>query len=391
MKTMFATLLSASILIGCASTPDYDIYYHLPKSMIDVEVTRALSCTDDNHLVEASSADIKARHIANKAKLHEINPKKLAHWFADSDITFEFYEDRRLKSVNSVNEGKGKEILASAFSLLPMASLGIINNKNANKTQLEKLCAAIKGPASPALQPQTNGQGNNPKAGAVAGAGDKADADDKKPKVRTATLKFIGTRDLSADQNDSPLVLISTADTRATQLRLAFAISQSGADEKTALMTLKNLIGSASAKISIDEGTLKPTETKTTKHQLIIQKTAAATVNASIEINGTILAVTGPKVFEVAGTGTYRLPIPQAAFFGGNEFELTLEGNGAVTKLSYKISSNAEGAFASGLAFDAATSGATYTQKAAEAKARAELLVAQQRIVVCQADPENCK
>jgi hypothetical protein len=87
-------------------------------------------------------------------------------------------------------------------------------------------------------------------------------------------------------------------------------------------------------------------------------------------------------------SATYKLPIPKAALFGKQTFTLAVSEAGAVTSVGYGKTSATAGVLN---ALGAIAAPETTAAKAAELKAEADLIAQQQRLVICQTKPSDCK
>lgn len=375
MKIILAALSSVPILIACASTPNVDLQYYHAKTEIDVEVTRTLAC-QGNELVEASVAEITTKHIADRSNPASINPAKLAGWFADSNMTLELHPDGRLKGINTSSTGKGGEIIKSAASLA--TSLAGLAFDGGGAPDMKDVCDAIAQLNPPALKKDGDGAA--------------------KSKHPTAIIIYEGKMTVEPKKHQSAQ-LKPSAKSIPTRTKLN--------DILTGRYSLDDYIGTLSLYLSIKNlAEEEPCNAQReriiiecpTPHNLAtpphleLQKTQIGTTYIEAD-NGKGYNVTlseGEDII-VAGTEPYYLPIPKAKLFGGNEFELAIDESGAVTKVGYKTTSGANAAIGAGSTIQSATSGSTYLEKAAAAKAKADLLAHERRIAVCQTSPEDCK
>jgi hypothetical protein len=77
--------------------------------------------------------------------------------------------------------------------------------------------------------------------------------------------------------------------------------------------------------------------------------------------------------------------------FGGQSFTLNLAQSGALEKVSYSADTGAnQAAGALGSIVDV-LNGSTAAEKAAQYKSEADLIVQQQRVILCVKDNANCK
>jgi hypothetical protein len=86
----------------------------------------------------------------------------------------------------------------------------------------------------------------------------------------------------------------------------------------------------------------------------------------------------------------YKLPMPKPVLFGKESFGASFSDSGALMSLQYASNIGAGQALS---VINAALTGAEgeTAQKAAAAKAEADLIAQQQRVVQCKANPSSCK
>lgn len=85
---------------------------------------------------------------------------------------------------------------------------------------------------------------------------------------------------------------------------------------------------------------------------------------------------------------TYTLPIPKAALFGKQNISLVLSDAGAVTSIGYGKTVGISGALN---AMGTLANTQTAATEAADAKAQADLIAQQQRVMLCRTKPDQCK
>ena len=99
------------------------------------------------------------------------------------------------------------------------------------------------------------------------------------------------------------------------------------------------------------------------------------------------------RTLTVPAPGAWRLPLPAAILLGRQDMSLTLSDAGAVTSLHYG-KSGASAGLAAGFYAGAASLAAgapTPSDAVAALKAQSDLIVQQQRLLLCQARPADCK
>jgi len=109
-------------LTGCASIPDVE-YSYLPSKMTAVATaTQTVSCSPDlqSHFILNTatlsqpiySADLQS--VPRRISIRRIEGTFAS--FADSDVSFQFYDDGRLKGINQNTIGEGETIIKSVVS-----------------------------------------------------------------------------------------------------------------------------------------------------------------------------------------------------------------------------------------------------------------------------------
>jgi hypothetical protein len=126
ISKLFRALCMSVILTGCSSIPDVQYNYYFAKSETSVTVAQAISCdaSRTNLIVTSTSSGPTMAYSADTASMHSINVRDIEgefHTFVDSDATFGFYDDGRLKTINQNTTGQGEAVIKSAVSLATTA------------------------------------------------------------------------------------------------------------------------------------------------------------------------------------------------------------------------------------------------------------------------------
>ncbi len=87
---------------------------------------------------------------------------------------------------------------------------------------------------------------------------------------------------------------------------------------------------------------------------------------------------------------TYKLSLPAPAWFGKENFALTLADDGSITKVEYGEVNGTADLLTAMTAIAQSQQPQTSEQKAAVAQGKADLIYQQQRLVVCQTNPKGC-
>jgi hypothetical protein len=304
-----------------------------------MRVIRTLACDASNStIVVANSAMPAIVHSADRSELYHIDLSKLKGWFSDTDVKFELSEDGRLKSVNATTTGEGETILKTAISigLAAAVMMGFDGGRDYTKE-----CALIK------------------KA-----AGDKP-----------LTITYEGAVDPTKQASDSQL-LKPEAPTEFYATELASAI------------------GGVCAFVDGTVAATVPAQYAAQNSDVSVQARQPGLVNIGVTA-GTTDGCKGTDVWKgqlpVAQFGqAYQLPMPKPILFGKEGFGASFSDSGALTSLQYTSNTGAGQALN---VINTALTGAEgeTAQKAAAARAEADLIAQQQRVVQCKANPSSCK
>ena len=103
--------LGALIITGCATMPDAEIGYYLPKSTVKITVTQTANCTDVNNPLVLTDAAFAPAYSADHSKRKTLNIDDLDTTFTSGDAAFTFTKDGRLMTFNSTATGVGKDVI----------------------------------------------------------------------------------------------------------------------------------------------------------------------------------------------------------------------------------------------------------------------------------------
>lgn len=341
MEKLVACILVAALLGACSTLPDVEYGYYLTKSQVNVSVTQTLDCTaDQTALIVVNTATVTPVYSADTAKgLYHIKVKDVEGGFApfaDSEMSFSFFDDGRLKSINQSTTGQGETVIKNVVSLA--SALG--GGPPPVKGKTLPICDKIK----------SAGQG------------------------KPVSLVYSGTFDLAANLGRILPLGVAPAS------RKLFA--DLGVDPVTSRMQLQ--VGTAPA----DDARAKYLGTDSSSDYVPLTLQSTADVRVDVTASGSsiwtgTISVPLPK--------TYVLPILKAALFGKQSFSLTLSDSGAITTVDFAKNSGAAGALSAGTAVATAAVPETPAAKAADLKGQADLIAQQQRLARCQATPAQCQ
>ena len=338
-------LCVTALLAGCSSVPNVAYNYYFAKSQTSLAVAQTISCDPTKQqliIVTTASAPAMA-YSADTSRAHTIKIRDIEgefHTFVDSDASFGFYDDGRLKNINQFTTGQGEAVIKSAVSLATTAiPFGL------------KPAAAIETPPCKTIDQWGSGGGAD--------------------KVPSVNISYATSFDITQ------------------KLGKSFTIPRVEASGELYDQLKKNL-----PPIEVSIGRAQPIGSRASYTPVV------ASQDQVIELALQNTADVEIKIFSAhkpiwAGTviapmpGGYTLPIPRGALFGKQNFTLTLSEAGAIQAIDYGKLSGASGALNAAQAV-AGAGPQIISNQAADVKAQADLIAQTQRLARCQASPATC-
>lgn len=334
LKTRAA--LVGVVLLGtaCAHTPNVSLGYYLPRSEIHLKVDRVLACNTANQVVEVVSVTPTPRFVADRDRWQWVSIANVDGSFADADLKFEFYDDGRLKAVNASTTGKGEDILKSAISLI-----GLVAFDGVREADLAS-CKTIR---------------------RLAG------------KTKTLTLTYEGTIEIRGDGSVPLEPIVSSA---AVHKDLEDGIGGVCAVVEKAIQSDAPTMGEASNGAMLT---------------LVQPGAATITVNSGGKNKGCMQSMHwAGKVLAPQFGKEYQLPIPKAAMFGKQTFELAVGESGTLSSVKYGKETGANQALTV-LSTALPAFQTTTAEQTAEANEEADKIKALSRLARCRAEPDKCE
>lgn len=349
MRRLALGASTVALLGACSTIPDVEYRYYPARMTLTVSVTQAVSCSADGTTISVGNAPAAAPAYASdlsKAaftiKVRDIGGS--FRTFADTENTFNFTEDGRLVSVNQSTTGQGETAIKSAVTL----AAALIGGGGPPPAA----------PAAPAA-PVTTACATISKLGGT-----------DKP----VTLTYGKIIDYAQTDKDTPYDLDIAPASKAIYSLIQSSSPLNSLPKLAVIIDKPTPISSAVAIVS--SGSDIPLTLQNTANVKIEFTSAGATYASS--------NVVAPM------SGTYTVPIPKAALFGKQSFQLTLTDSGAIKTIDYGTLSGATGALNAANSV-ATTAEPSATTQAASVKAQADLIVQQQRLVRCQTKPAACE
>ena len=327
--------------VGCAHTPDVTMQYYLSAAKVTFKVTRTIACdAANNKVISTGDATPTVQHYADRdAEVQTVAIAPLKSLFANTDVKFEFYEDGRLKGINESTTGQGENILKTALSIasaLRTRSAGL-ETKDAAADCAAILKVGKQSPISLVYQGEVK-------------------------------VEKTGKQKLEGDS--------------MTKGYLAL-LPKGAVDDVCAVVDQKKV-----------EHATAPVKYAKQDGDVLVPMRQPAYVGIRIAASSNPDCSEGDTIWEgrvLAGQKgePYFLPIPKAVMFGKQTFNLAVGESGAVTLIQYATE------VGTGQVLNVISSGLDMlqnedTKRANAARAEADLIAAQQRLVKCRADPKNC-
>jgi len=309
-------IVLSSMLVGCAGLPDnVELGYYLAQSSFELTVTQTASCTSNGLPILASAANVTSKSFKDPRSFHTLNISNLDGSFSNGDVTMEFYNDGRLKGINSTSKGQGSEIIKGEMSIT-QSLFSIMLDPSLTTTELAEKEATEE---------------------------EKKEAEKEAIKRACDTKKTIGKQ--------KHLTIIQKAQIKFNN------------GSRTGGVTLKRegLSDEVFSKVTPIFG-MPPVYDFSTTQQNSVCGFACGKPSNDVELLelrfGAIVALnvnfgdkhSGKQEFtlNVPQLGEpYWVPIPKARMFGSNRFELALNEGGQVTKIKYGKDSGTAAAFGS--------------------------------------------
>lgn len=365
-------------VIGCASTPDLTVRYYPTKTSYNVEVTRSLACNNQNPL-SVNNVKFTSINSADHETPYFINIKNLDGKMANTSITFDFYSDGRIKGINSSSEGKGKEIIESSFKVLKSITSGGLQSLSQTED-----CDYIK-----------KHGGKNEVLTLVY---DQSYTDLESGLFKSIEPTFASRAHHEKLNDTFGNVFINFS--KIINPHTSCPVQIKGQNHKCSLYIQSKLNECSSKSTGDEKAACLKKLTTTQEHDseygeyLILRDPGQ--VNAIVSVCNTHdNCKPEGKLTEVeliaSQTGyVYEVPIPKAAVFGGQKFQIALDEFGSMSKLKYDKDTGIGQALNATDSFLQNFQKQTDAEKLLEIKTRADLIAQQERLAQCEADSSNC-
>ena len=357
--SVLASLIVAT-LTGCASTPQVDVRYYLPKSILKLELVRTLACDSNDNVVFVSTVIPTELHVSDREDGHTISLKSLDGPLSHSNSTFELYDDGRLKAINAKSTGQGASIIRSALSLISDTS--------------------SFSPFSVQPPTVTNGKPSTQKRAC------EYIREWGKGKTKVMTLKFEGN--FEPTEEDSRTCTLNSS--------LQPTIDSQHHADQLALFIGPVTVTGEPLKEDCEPNCVPIEYVKDNRTEVTLKMREPAPIKVSVlmgVLGEHITAQSWSGIFPISQCGNeYEIPIPRAPLFGERTINLSVGPSGSVQKIAYTKKTGVGEAIGIGqhITNEFGTV-ARSRERLSLLKLRADLIAAQQRLAKCVAEPETCR
>lgn len=359
------SIIAVLAFSGCVSTPKVKLGYYLPKTEASVRFVRTVTCRGvQPYSVVEGFVDVE--HSADKGAWYPLQTSDLIGRMSNSELKLDFYPGRRLKSVNSSYAGQG-EAIAKSMALLILPRPGF------SASSAGSACQYLKDYGEKGVLTLTY----------------------------SAKLNFVPQGDGSVKADN-----VINAKTKHV---IAGAVIDPDPESKLHHMELHGDLGEICLNASVNAPVHFPVTDSdgkvisTYSDGVVINAREPSTLSATFfawrvdpeKPNAPACSaehhpfMTKTALFADAG-GDYRIPIPRARAFGESVVDLQFDESGALAGVKYGSKSGAAGA-GNALTTFADHFMPTDALVATRLKNEADVIAAQQRLLKCRLNPEECK
>lgn len=355
MKKLFSIFAVLS-MSGCASLPDGQLTYFLPKSSAVVTVTQTVSCKDVSSPTVVTSAAVKEMVTADHTRFGTLDIGDIDRFYASGDMDISYTEDGRLQGINSKSSGSGEKVVSAVLSL---TALG--------KTVLKSENLVDPAAEEPEATPVTKA------CGLINDIAGKDKSKNQKPLtlIRVATINFDSANPYVTDISD-------------------FFIKDIPAPVYTKLLPVIGELSIVDESVTVPTNDGLPFRNAQTKAKLKLVEPSVYQSSVFMQSDLAEDRIKLQSVMVPQWGREYDLPIETPPLFGENNIVLELYSSGKIKKLKYGAVNGAE-AFGNAAQTLSDSLNKTDVEKAKELKDKSDLIVQQQRFVKCLDNPTDCK
>ena len=353
--------LAMITLSGCAKIPEATLTYFLPKAEVKVTIKQDVDCTDESNPLVTTELEFNNVYSADPSKRKTLDISNIDTFYSHGDIDISFTKDGRLTGLNSTVTGDGSEIIKVVSTIADVAGIpGLDIFPLADDATLWRRAIrdeSISGPIRPIEETNPIEEACK-EINRVAG---------KQPLSLTSEAVIPFTKEVVV--GDLPVVLTKYS--------------------KSFYDSIKYILGDFKFSVSKTESGA-PVLTNSSSNESVVLVRPAMTSIEVIRIIGGETGTSFSAEVPVPQWGEeYSVPIPTPPLFGKNNISLKLYDSGTINQLKYGSVDDVK-ELSSALSTLHEKLDLTAEEKAKLLKAEADLIVQQQRLAKCRANPEAC-
>ncbi|WP_424830197.1 hypothetical protein [Ruegeria sp.] len=367
--------LALLMLSSCTKIPDASTKYYLTKSSLRLDVSRAVNCSAGNQVEVANAVNPVIVNSADFDSPRSLNLTELRATFTDPNVAIVFYDDGRLKSINTVQTGTAGQIVKAALTL-------------ASATLLKSNPADFVAPAA-----------------APVGGDDKEEG--PKVSIPCAYIKKHGNKaGILTLQYSAPVVVpmagkITLEPVGATKVHQDF-LNQHLESKlgDVVVRPSKDHIKNLEPPVIENDSETKQKQLDTLKARQLTRvavvvkeevQSSTGTPKSTALWNAELLLALHTKEINPGFPNEYGIPLPSRPAFGKQEFQVAFSDSGALTNLKYASESGTSDAIGTINTTVATVAGPSAADQAKALQAEADLIKQRERLAACRADPSNCQ
>ncbi len=353
MKCAAFLLVTTILVAGCARNPPLEEFYSLPRAHLDITVARTVACNKSDVPYNASTVTTKVAYEPDPKQRYSVKIKALDGPLSNAEVTLSRTSDGILTGVNTSQAGQASQIIDAALAVAGL------------------LVGAAGGGGDPAVKTACQYIRDNTEKGVLTVTFFTSEPFDDIPLgVTPPPSGYVTSREIKPIDEDVARFNSVRVLTRA----LCYSTSLVAGSDEPPVAAPQGYKG------AVDLQLRQPAQVK-----VEVRRGADATCSAPDTVLWSGLAAIPQR------GRLYTLPILSAPLFGKQAFALSLSDAGAITSLKYGYESGGADAIGTAQKGLGALGIKSPADRAADVKAEGDLIAQQERLVLCKADPKNCK
>ncbi|WP_370240155.1 hypothetical protein [Marisediminitalea sp.] len=379
MKNIVSIMALTFLLGGCASAPDINLGYYVPKVTSTLTTSATFWCTTDSSkkytLHQNVSHSLKHKYSEDFENLYFINPDKIEGVFTSSEFSMA-YNGSRLGSLTAKSVGEGDKVIDVAIAAVGLfksnvAAPGATSSDITNAcTEIEKYGTKTKlaDDTIKLFTTVTNEMTiSYKKTGGAANVGHEFDC------TKTSVDALCESSDIYKTENSSLDVTLFKDYIKPPKVKIKIG------DEP-------KIIQQYNSKCS-DSTVTKYISCLTDENEIVSRQPRKVSISLEND-SGNVLLAKVPLAVPQYGK-IFTLPIQHGALFGGTTSSITFAEDGTVKEIQYNTTGGTE-SLGTAVSKASDTLKTSSEERAAELKSEADLLYQKQRLEKCKVSPSTC-